>query len=288
MDLDLGRLKGSPATEESKRDSVRFEVDPNSFFTMLVFNGSLRDPQPGSMGLIGGPSAIFPEPLNSSANQLAIEKLPSDAHFGLVLRDGKTGFVFFNIEGHLYEYDAAGRSLSIKGGRLLISEEFANRLGRPADASAVVGEISIAANVQPIEVTTFVNGAVKSAVMPPRDARTPNAPQGGNVPGPDIIVGDMSGLQQFGSTTNPGRPGDRSDLVQQRKRALPFLSVAKSRPFCRLAKSLSDERRSEQQRALRANWPRLEQAYVRSRPGERLRLWLHRIPRRFRTWRGLL
>ena len=57
----------------------------------------------------------------------------------------------------------------------------------------MVGEISIAATVQPIEVTTFVNGEVKSAVMPPK---------GGNVPGPDIIVGNMSGLQQFGSTTD--------------------------------------------------------------------------------------
>jgi hypothetical protein len=200
MDLDLGRLKGSAGNHESKRDSVRFEVGPNSFFTLLAFNGSLRDPQPGSMGLIGGPSAVFPEPLNASSNQLALEKLPSDAHFDLVLRDEKTGFVFFNIEGHLYEYDAASRSLSIKGGRLLISEEFANKLGRPADASVVIGEISIAATVQPIEVTTFVDGAVKSAVMPPREARTPNSPLGGNVPGPDIIVGTMSGLAQFGSS----------------------------------------------------------------------------------------
>ena len=54
--------------------------------------------------------------------------------FDLVVRDGKTGFVFFNIEGNLYDYDAAAHLLSIKGGRLLISEEFANKLGRPADA----------------------------------------------------------------------------------------------------------------------------------------------------------
>ncbi len=169
--------KGSTAAQESKRESVRFEVGPNSFFTILVFNDSLRGPQPGSMGLIGGPSAIFPEPLNASANQLSHRKAPVGfAHFDLVLRDGKTGFVFFNIEGHLYEYDAAARSLSIKGGRLLISEEFANRLGRPADASAVVGEISIAATVDPIEVTTLVNGAVKSATLPPREDGTPNTP----------------------------------------------------------------------------------------------------------------
>ena len=74
--------------------------------------------------------------------------------FDLVVRDGKTGFVFFNIEGNLYEYDAAARLLTLKGGRLLISQELANSLGRVADAGAAVGQISIAATMYPIEVTT--------------------------------------------------------------------------------------------------------------------------------------
>ena len=136
LDLDLNRLKGMAATQESNRESVRFEVGPNSFFTILAFNDALRGPQPGSMALTGGNTAVLP---HASSNQLILEKLPSESHFDLVLRDGKTGFVFFNIEGHLYKYDAAARSLSINGGRLLLSEEFANKLGRPADASAVVG-----------------------------------------------------------------------------------------------------------------------------------------------------
>ena len=187
MDLDLNRLNGMTATQESKRDSVRFEVGPNSFFTVLVFDDSLRGPQPGSMELIGGAPANFPEPLNASLSQLALEKLPADAHFDLVLRDEKTGFVFFNIEGHLYEYKAAARSLSIKGGRLLISEEFANRLGRPADASAVVGEISVAATVHPIEISTLVNGAATSSILPPRTEGVPMLRR--LRPGPDIVVG---------------------------------------------------------------------------------------------------
>ncbi len=61
MDLDLNRLKGISAAQESKRESVRFEVGPNSFFTILAFNDALRGPQPGSMGLIGGNSAVLPE-----------------------------------------------------------------------------------------------------------------------------------------------------------------------------------------------------------------------------------
>ena len=39
-------------------------------------------------------------------------------------------------------------------------------MGRPADAGAVVGSISIAANMRPIEVSNVVNGEVESAEMP--------------------------------------------------------------------------------------------------------------------------
>ena len=194
MNLDLNRLNGNDsATQESKLDTFRFEVGPNSFFTIRVFNDVLRGPEPGSMGLIWGNSGILPEPLNASSNQLVVEKIPSGEPFDLVVRDGKTGFVFFNIEGDLYEYDAATHLLSINGGRLLVSEELANKLGRPAEAGLIVGEISIATTMYPIEITTFVNGAAKSSILPPRRGRTPNAPEG-SVPGPDIIVGDMSGF----------------------------------------------------------------------------------------------
>ena len=191
MDLDLDRLKG---ISSGTRDSVRFEVGPNSFFTILVFNNELRGPAPGSMGLIWGNSAVLPEPLHASANQLVIEKISPGEQFDLVVRDGKTGFVFFNIEGNLYEYDAAARLLSLKGGRLLISPELANRFGRPADAGSVAGQISIAAIMYPIEVTTVVNGAAQSAVLPQRS----EAPNGTFVPGPDVIVGELPSLEQFG------------------------------------------------------------------------------------------
>jgi hypothetical protein len=111
--------------------------------------------------LIGGNSAVL-EPLNAS--QLVIEKVDSSEPFDLVIHDAKTGSVIFNIEGNLYEYDATARVLGVKGGRLLISAELANRLGRPADAGLVVGEISITASLYPIEITTVVNGEARSSV----------------------------------------------------------------------------------------------------------------------------
>ncbi|HEV2843106.1 MAG TPA: hypothetical protein VGW39_17435 [Chthoniobacterales bacterium] len=200
MDLDLDRLKGvSLAAPETKRDHARFEVSPNSFFTIIVFNSVLRSAEPGSMGLVWGKSAVLPEPLNASSNQLVVEKISSDDSSGLVVRDGKTGFVFFNIAGSLSEYDSAARLLTITGGRLLISGELANKLGRPADADSAVGEISITATMYPIEVTTFVNGAARSVTMPPRGGGGPDVPEG-SVPGPDVIVGVLPDLAQFGSS----------------------------------------------------------------------------------------
>ena len=113
-------------------ESFPFDISPNSFFTIRVFSGELRGADPGSMELLWRNAAALPEPLHASAGQLVLERTPSGEAYELVLRDGKTGFALFNIEGHLYEYDSAGRSLSINGGRLLISEELANKLGRPA------------------------------------------------------------------------------------------------------------------------------------------------------------
>jgi len=199
MDLDLDRLRGPvAATKEVKRETLRFQVGPNSFFTVLVFDNALRGPEGGSMGLIPGNAGNLPEVLRASVNQLVIEKRSPDEAFDLVVRDGKTGFVFFNIEGHLYDYNAATHLLSIKDGRLLISGEFANKLGHPADAGAAVGGISITTAMYVIESDTLVNGTLRSTVLPAhrgtnRDAVT-------SVPGPDVIVGDLPSMGQFGSS----------------------------------------------------------------------------------------
>jgi len=197
MDLDLNRLNGiGSATRESNLDTLRFGVRPNSFFTILVFNNVLRGPTLGSMGLIPGNSATLPAPLQASSNQLVIEKIPSSDPHDIVVRDGKTGFVFFNIEGNLYDYDAGAHLLSIRDGRLLISEEFANKLGRPAQAGLIVGRISTATTMYSIEIKTVINGAVRSAMLPPlrSGAQSPES-----VHGPDIIVGDLPSMAQFGS-----------------------------------------------------------------------------------------
>ena len=138
----------------------------NSFFPILIFNNSLRGSALGSMGLIPQNSVALPAALIASLNELVIEKIDWSGAFDIVVRDGKSGFVFFNIEGNLYHYDARGQLLSIRSGRLLISREFAKALGRPSDTALVVGKISVAVAMQPIEIDQVLNGEPQSLVLP--------------------------------------------------------------------------------------------------------------------------
>jgi hypothetical protein len=188
MDLDLARLNGI-SSAAGERERLRSVVAATSFFPVLVFNDVLREAEPGSITLIPQNSGTLPAALRASLNQLVVEKLASGEAFDLAVRDGKTGFTFFNIEGHQYDYDASAQLLTITDGRLLISKEFANAIGRPSDAGAVVGKISIGASVQPVEITHLVNGEPQSVVMPAV----------GTQPGPDVIVGDLPSVEQFGS-----------------------------------------------------------------------------------------
>jgi hypothetical protein len=207
INLDLNRLNGIQSVS-ARPAALHFAVAANSFFPILVFNDLLRGPEPGSIALVlqnsapAGVNSNLATALGTSLKQLVVEKLPSNEAFDLAVRDSKTGFTFFNIEGHQYDYEANAQSLSITNGRLLISKEFANTLGRPSDAGAVVGKISVGAAMQPIEVDQLANGDVESMVMPAL-----RQPAVGTVPGPDVIVGDLIGLEQSDVGSAGGRVG---------------------------------------------------------------------------------
>jgi hypothetical protein len=140
----------------------------------------------------------LPAMLSASLKQLVVEKLSPDQRYDLAVRDGNTGFTFFNVEGGDYHYDAGAQSLSITNGPLVISKEFASALGRPADTSTIVGQISVGAAMQPIEITQLANGQPKSVAMPPLSrAGSPGSPT--LVNGPDVIVGIVESVVQFGN-----------------------------------------------------------------------------------------
>lgn len=196
MELDLNRLNGTGSgTKESRLSALRFDVERDSFFTVLVYNDELRGPLPSSMPLIPQNSASLPAKLNASYQQLVVENMPWGGISDMVIRDGKTGFVFFTIEGQQFDYQSGSRLLSVQMGRLAISKDFAAELGRPSEAGAVVGNISMTATMRPIEITQFVDGEVQSDTMPTL------SPETGTVPGPDVVVGDLSGLAQFGASS---------------------------------------------------------------------------------------
>jgi hypothetical protein len=190
VDLDMSRLTG-----KGGRQSLPFALAPDSFFTIQVLNNELRGPMPGNVDLTPQRNASLPARLNASFRQLTIESVPRGGDYELVIRDSKSGFVFFGVEGHQFDYDAASRVLNIRDGRVVISNDFAAALGRPADARTVVGELTVTANMRPVEVTQIVDGEVQSESLPPM-----GRPETGSNPGPDVIVGELSGLAQFGNS----------------------------------------------------------------------------------------
>src|SRR5437016_14523836 len=67
LDLDLNRLNGTSSTgQESNLETLRFQVSPNSFFTVLVYDNLLRDLEPGTIGLIPQNTTNLPEPFAAS------------------------------------------------------------------------------------------------------------------------------------------------------------------------------------------------------------------------------
>ena len=165
LELDLQRLgpAGSGATA-AKRTAVRFDLERDSFLTVVVFDGEFRAALPGSTRLIPQDYAALPVALAS--RDLVVEQTGPGSPYALVVRDAGTGFLFFNVEGHQYAYEPRDRGLRVGTGRLLISEEFAAELGRPSAAGSIAGTLSIEATMRPIEVTQIVDGEIKEGALP--------------------------------------------------------------------------------------------------------------------------
>src|SRR5262245_53933552 len=206
VQLDLNGLNGSNSLV-MRPVTLHFAAAPNSFFSVLVFNDILRGLQPGSMALALQDSSAgernvpgygsLPAALRSSLKRLAVERLPSGQGCDLAVRDSNIEFTFFNIEGHQYDYVAAAHSLTITGGRLLISKQFAGILGIPSEAGSLAGTISVGAAMQPIQIDQIVRGETRSMVLPPIQHAACLGVPNRLVPGPDVIVGDVEDVAQF-------------------------------------------------------------------------------------------
>jgi hypothetical protein len=205
LQLDLNGLNGSGSLV-ARPLTLHFAAAANSFFPILVFNDLLRDLAPGSMALafqdsssgVVEPPGNLPAPLRRSLKRLTVEKVRSGHGFEIAVRDSNTGFIFFNVKGQEYGYDAGAQSFTITGGKLLLSNQFAKTLGIPSDAGSWVGTMSMGAAMRPIEITQVSSGKAQSVLMPPLGGTT----RGGvptQVSGPDVIVGDIEDVDQMGN-----------------------------------------------------------------------------------------
>ncbi len=194
MEVDLNRLNGGGAS--ARKATLSFDAIQDTFFAILVMNGEFRGPVPSSMEITPRGSANLPASLRASYRQLVVEYLPWGGDYEMAVRDKKTGFTFFNIEGQEYSYDGDQRVFGIQSARLLISPEFAAQLGRTADAGVVVGTIAGSTTMRTVEAVQLNDGEATQTVLPPM-----NRGEAGTVPGPDVVVGDLSGLAQFGSSS---------------------------------------------------------------------------------------
>lgn len=207
MNVNMSRLNG-----DARTSVLRFDAEQNSPLTVIVTDNQLRGPLPSSMRIVSQNPFELPVKMNSSSDVLAVEVMPFGEHYELAVRDQRTGYTFFYIEGHQYNYNADSRQFTISQGRLILSNEYANDLGRPNDAGSIVGEFSASTGMKTID--TLIDGKSQSdylventgEIMSGNDAfaRLFNSPKlcaanAGSVPGPDVVVGDVVGLAQFGS-----------------------------------------------------------------------------------------
>ena len=197
--LDANALYGGHASDGAYIN-LGFRAGTESFFTAISADEEFRGLLPSSLPLIPAGNTAVSGKLGASISQLVVESTAFGSHYSLVLRDAKTGFAYFNVEGHEYLYQPHGRFLSIRGGRLLISKEYAEELGRSGDAGRWIGEVSMDLSMRAIEVTKVVDGNVVSDTLPA-------SPAVGTVPGPDVVVGDLNGLYQPSGTVNGTQVG---------------------------------------------------------------------------------
>ncbi|MCO6512097.1 MAG: carboxypeptidase regulatory-like domain-containing protein [Aridibacter famidurans] len=195
MKLDLGRLNGDRKGAGGMSE-LRFDADKNALFAIVVFEDELRGPVPGELPITPNGSAELPGKLGTGFEHLMVERSAPGSAYEFVVRDRRTWYPFFNIEGQQIKYDNGSRLLNIEGGRMLVTDRFANDLGRKAIAGTVVGEFSLSARMRQVEVTELADGEIITNVLPSQ-----KAPEAGTRPGPDVVVGDVYGLAQFGGSS---------------------------------------------------------------------------------------
>lgn len=183
IDVENFRLGGVAAPR------LTFAAAPDSFFTFLVYNGELRAVMPGTLTLVPSDAGM-----KGRLPDLVLERSELVSDDPLVIRDRGTGSIVFNVDAAPSNFDGFSRTFRSQGGRLVLTKEYADALGRPEDAGKIVGQFAMSASTRVIESIQVSDGEVKAASLPAN-----RNPEPGTVPGPDVVVGRLFDLSQWGS-----------------------------------------------------------------------------------------
>lgn len=194
MNVNLAQLsRGAKVSSRAAQVPLEFSAKDNGSFDIIVMNGELRGALPGTVALLPNSTPSLPAKMAASYQDLVLESLPFGGDYELAIRD-QSGFTFFNVAGAGFTYQPETRAFGFADATLLVSPDFAQALGDQSLAGKTVGTLTVSTEMRPIEVTQVVDGEVTESVLP---ADPDNA---GSTPGPDVIVGDLSGLAQYGSS----------------------------------------------------------------------------------------
>ncbi len=139
-------------------------------------------------------------------NVLIIADTAPHAAGDFVWVEAATGTRLFEITGTNIEFDAIGGSLIDRGADMRIAPELAAAVGRTDLAGRIVGRTKLHLLSDLMELDPRLESAPSArepAAIPPPPPGTRGYPN----PGPDLIVADLTGVQQF------GRVGDQVGLA---------------------------------------------------------------------------
>lgn len=175
---------------------LSFNIEKDAMFNVTTVDDELRGPMPGSMNIEPAQKSSLTGKLGNSYERLSVERPPFTEEHSLYVRDSKSGFKFFFVEGHELSFEPGESRFAASNGRLMITKDFARVLGNDELAGTRAGSISISAKMRAIEVVELSDDADNKTTIPGK-----NANFDGSRPGPDVVVGDVFGLAQFGSAS---------------------------------------------------------------------------------------
>jgi len=124
----------------------------------------------------------------------------NDADYDFIFRDSATGLRLFELTGGNVDFDARLGLFSMSDALARITADLAAALGVPQAAGRTVGSVSFDGQMRVTERVVLHHGDPVEAELPPDDDDGGFETYDDDFPseGPDVIVGELPSLQQFG------------------------------------------------------------------------------------------